>query len=312
MDEVMEIKQILGGKPAPLNLPNETSNLRSQTQKNWVEATPQVNPRVRPVASATPLFGENQGAVPRSAVRFDPSSFARAPASKKPVLETVVETSGSGRTLTEKDINLDPHFDNHPPSERRNSAPLKLKDLQEQLQQLRLGPTVASTPLRTPKPFKGIIEPPTPIVKPTGTIPKPGVNRTLLDDNYQPKVTQPGSNVKEAATASSQSSTGQINPTGASTYVTDQVQDSDPSEDSEDEERVQQTQYQTVLDTVINNPAMMGSLGNNPSLAQFVTVDQEFPDTTRYVEVEHQPETGLGRLSSVVREIFRVIQSGQH
>ena len=81
------------------------------------------------MAATPPLFGGNQGAVPRSAVRFDPSSFARNPASKRPVLETVVETSGSGKTLTERDINLDPHFDAPPPSERRNSAPLKLKDI---------------------------------------------------------------------------------------------------------------------------------------------------------------------------------------
>ena len=65
-------------------------------------------------------------------------------------------------------------------------------DLQEQLQQLRLGPTVASTPLRTPRPLQGIIEPPTPIIRPTGTIPKLGINRTELDDNYRPTAAQPG------------------------------------------------------------------------------------------------------------------------
>ena len=304
LEEVTQIKQILERKPAPLNLPSESSNRPSQTQRNWVEATPQMNPRVRPVTSATPLFGESQGAVPRSAVRFDPTNFARTPASKKPVLETVIETSGSGKTLTAQDINLDPHFDDPPPSERRNSAPLKLKDLQEQLQQLRLGPTVASTPLKTSKPFQGTVEPPTPIVKPTGTIPKPGVNRTLLDDNYQPKVAQPGTETLKTTTAKSPSSTGQVNPSGTSTYVTGQIQSSDSLEDFEDEEHVQQTQYQMALDTVINNPAMMGTLGNNPSLAQFVTMDQGFPDFTRHIEIEHQPETGLGRLSSVVRELF--------
>ena len=304
LEEVTQIKQILGGRPAPLDPPIVSSDRQGRTQRNWVEATPQVNPRIRPVTTATPLFGENQGAVSRPAVRFDPTSFARTPASRKPVLETVVETSGSGKTLTQQDINLDTHFDNPPPSEKRNSAPLKLKDLQEQLQQLRLGPTVASTPLRTPKPFKGVIEPPTPIVRPTGTIPKPGVNRTFLDDNYQPKVAQPGTETKKETTANSQSSTGQFNPVGASTHATERVQVSDSSDDSEEEECVQRTQYQTALDTVINNPAMMGSLGDNPSLAQFNTVTHGFPDTTSYVEIEHPPEMGLGQLLSVVRELF--------
>ena len=130
---------------------------------------------------------------------------------------------------------------------------------------------MASTPLKTPKPFKGVIEPPTPIVRPTGNIPKPGVNRTLLDDNYQPIVAQPGTEERKAATGNSQSSIGQTNPPEPSTYVTERDQVSDPSDD---EEHVQQTQYQTALDTVINNPAMMETLVNNPSLAQFATVDQ--------------------------------------
>ena len=197
VDEMFQIKRILKGQPAPLN-PGEQPS-QGQTIRNWVEATPQVAPRSQSVGATPQLFATRNpavtpGAIPRSAVRFEPSIFTRPQTARKPVLETVAETSGAGKTLTAEDINMDPHFDTPPSNmERRKAVPAKMKYLQEQLQQLRLGPAVASTPLRTPRPFQGIIEPPTPIVKPRGTIPKPGINRTELDDNYRPAVAQLGS-----------------------------------------------------------------------------------------------------------------------
>ena len=63
--------------------------------------------------------------------------------------------------------------------------------------------------------------------------------------------------------------------------------------DSSDEEEQGRTQYQTALDTVITNPA----------LTQYVTVAQELQETAP-LELEHNLETGLGRLNSVIRELF--------
>ena len=178
-----------------------------------------------------------------------------------------------------------------------------MRELQNQLQQLRLGPTVASTPLKDSKPFQGVVEPLTPIVRPTGTIPKPGVNHTQLDDNYQPQVPQPGTKGKEDTTRDTRSTTpgvtGLSEPSSRALGL-NQVSDSDSSE----EEDAQPTQYQTALDTVINNPALMGTQTNNPSLAHYTTVTQQLPDTTRFVELEHDPQSGLGRLSEVIRELF--------
>ena len=290
-DEMMSLKAILKDLQPPRNRPEVPSTLPRQPQGRWGTATPQPFPEI---SSA------NQGAVPRSTVRFDSEDFTRPLASKRPCLETVTETSGPSKTLTEADLHLDPHFDAPPINrEPRKTAPPKVRDLQEQLQQLRLGPTVASTPLRNPRPSQGIIEPPTPIIKPTGTIPKPGVNRTELDDNFRPAVAQPGSARGAGAPGETRSNSRRNQPAVMSAQIPNQEVES-----SDEEDLGQRTQYHTAMDTVINNPAALANATNQPSLSHYNTVPLQLQDTTRLVQLEPQEQPGLGRLNAVIRELF--------
>ena len=145
-NDVQSIKILLKEFQCNLN-PPEVSNVyqRNPIQRPWSTTTPQVYLGAPPAS---------QGALPRSMVRFDPGSFAKTQASRRPILETVTETSGL--TLTEEDINLDPHCDAPPiPKKGQKAPPLEVRELQEQLQQLKLGPTVSSTPLRTPRTTRG-------------------------------------------------------------------------------------------------------------------------------------------------------------
>ena len=220
-DDILSLKRILSDFPGVRNPSQRATNVSNiQLQKVWSAATLQIGSNVSDMQPqriwATPQteLGQptvNQGAFPRSSGGFGDGSALRPLTSRRPVLETVKETTGAGKStekLLAQEFNLEPPFDYQtlPPTEGRKAVPLKVRDLQEQLQQLRLGPTVASTPLRTPRAFKGVVEPPTPIIKPNGTIPKPGINRTELDNNYRPAVAQPGSAKGGAAPVETQSS----------------------------------------------------------------------------------------------------------
>ena len=281
VDEMMSIKRMLRelqGLPNPPETNKPKRNGPSLSQRPWSAATPQIPPRTHPGNQGA------QGAVPRPAVRFESGSQVKPSALKKLVLETVTEQP----TLTQQDIHLEPYFD--APSNGKRTAPPQVRELQEQLQQLRLGPTVASTPLRTNREPQGNIEPPTPIIRPTGTIPKPNVNRTELDDKYQPTVTQPGMSGGITTSAIS-TAMSQLNPPILG-LTTQPAQETGTGSETSDDDGQVETQYQTAMDTVVTNPA------------QFATVAQELEGTVNLLDFDRNQETGVGRPHSVIRELF--------
>ena len=221
-----------------------------------------------------------QGAASRLTRRSESEGTAKTPSIKPTQLRTVPELSGA-TALRDEDINLDPHFDAPPPREaERRPVPLDVKTLQEQLQQLRIGPKKSSTPLRgatTPSP--DVPELPTPIVtKVTGTKLKPGIPRTTLDDNYQPVVPQPIGHSK--AIVGTETQTKPLNP------------DSDSDASSDNSEELYQTAFRTGPEST---PA--------PELVRYTTACQEI-NLTLPLNLDNEPETGMARLNAVIRELL--------
>ena len=255
---------------------DNTNTSRRSQQRQWADATSQ-----DPVNQS---MHAGQGAVSRLTLRSEQGGVAKCPKAKPTNLETVMELSGT-TALKEEDINLDPHFD-APPPRKAGERPLLLdvKMLQDQLQQLRNGPTKSSTPCRgatTPPPE--VPEPPTPILtKPTGTKLKPGIPRTALDDNYQPVVPQP---------------VGNPNPMVSINLETKPLnQESDSDASSESSEVTSSAMYQIAFETVPQNP-------QTPALARYTTAIQEI-NSTLPLNLDNEPETGMGRLNAVIRELF--------
>ena len=195
-------------------------------------------------------------------------------------MKTVPKVSGA-TALRDEDINLDPHFDAPPPREaERRPVPLDVKTLQEQLQQLRIGPKKSSTPLRgVTMPSPDVPELPTPILtKVTGTKLKPGIPRTTLDDNYQPVVPQPIGHSE--AIVGTEDQTKPLNP------------DSDSDASSDNPEELYQTAFRTGPEFT---PA--------PELVRYTTACQEI-NSTLPLNLDNEPETGMARLNAVIRELF--------
>ena len=224
-----------------------------------------------------------QEAVSRLRARSESEGVVKGPKAKQTNLGKALGLPDT-TALKEQDINLDPEFEDPPPPEARRPIPLDVKTLQDQLQQLRIGPTKSSTPLRgvtTPTPET--LELPTPILtKPTGTKPKPGILRTALDDNYQPVVPQPGGNPNSLVSTNLR--TRPLNPES----------DSDDSSDTSEvsTSRLYQTAFETGTQT-----------SQTPALVKYTTALQEI-NSTLPLNLDNEPETGMGRLNAVIRELF--------
>ena len=225
-----------------------------------------------------------QGAIPRSKLRHEAGGVAKHPLAKPLRLETVLELSRA-TALREEDINLDPHLEAPPPpTAHKPQPPLDVKTLQDQLQQLRIGPAKSSTPCRgamTPPPEAPGL--PTPITtKPTGTIPKPGIQRTELDNDYQPVVPQPGGNPNPLVRTNISSKP--LNP------------ESDSDTSSETSGMTASEMYRTAFDTAQQAPQI-------PAVNHYTTEIQEISSTLP-LNLDNEPETGMGRLNAVIRELF--------
>ena len=221
-----------------------------------------------------------QGAASRLTRRSESEGVAKNPSVKPTQLKTVPRVSGA-TALRDEDINLDPHFDAPPPREaERRPVPLDVKTLQEQLQQLRIGPKKSSRPLRgITMPSPDVPELPTPILtKVAGTKLKPGIPRTTLDDNYQPVVPQPIGHSE--AIAGIEDQTKPLNP------------DPDSDASSDNSEELYQTAFRTGPEST---PA--------PELVRYTTAYQEI-NSTLPLNLDNEPETGMARLNAVIRELF--------
>ena len=110
---------------------------------------------------------------------------------------------------------------------------------------------------------------------------------------------QPGSAGGTVASGESQSSLRQDHQVALPTQNPESS-----SESSDNEDQNHRTQYQTAMDTVVNNPVALDNPANQPSISQYNTVPHQMQDTTRYIQLEQQDQPGLGRLSAVIRELF--------